>query len=298
MNFKQLSAFMAGPGGLLLLVFFFLPWISVSCSGNKLIEGSGMDLAAGLDESDVSLDLTNMGLDESMFEEFEFEEIEPAPGEFDAPPGEFDFTQTESTFLDEADPKLYLIPLIGLLTFGWAILGFVQEKLVNSISGIALYMVPALVGIVIMILKFVQIQNEFGDLETEAEATGEISFSIVSLTYEFGWWMSILSLLLIFAAGAMVFLGEGDSSPRPAKVDKTATGTLAALQASQQKQQQTKTENLSVEEVKARFAQAKEHVQAKRYDEARAALRGLNHPKAAEWLQKIDELDPFSDPFA
>jgi hypothetical protein len=33
----------------LVLVFFFLPWVSVSCSGSKMIEMSGYELAAGKD---------------------------------------------------------------------------------------------------------------------------------------------------------------------------------------------------------------------------------------------------------
>ena len=48
MTFKQLSGFIAGPGGFLLLVFFFLPWISVSCSGNTLIEAKRFNEARAL----------------------------------------------------------------------------------------------------------------------------------------------------------------------------------------------------------------------------------------------------------
>ena len=36
-----------GSGGALLLVTFFMPWISVSCSGQELVRFSGADLASG-----------------------------------------------------------------------------------------------------------------------------------------------------------------------------------------------------------------------------------------------------------
>lgn len=41
-----------------------------------------------------------------------------------------------------------------------------------------------------------------------------------------------------------------------------------------------------------KMQQARELIQAKRYDEARAILRGINHDMALDWLDKIDKLDP------
>lgn len=41
-----------------------------------------------------------------------------------------------------------------------------------------------------------------------------------------------------------------------------------------------------------KMQQARELIQAKRYDEARAVLRGINHEMALDWLDKIDKLDP------
>ena len=297
MTFKQLSGFIAGPGGFLLLVFFFLPWISVSCSGNTFIEASGMDLATGVDEGDIKLDFN-----EAMFEDFGdfgygYGEFDPGYGygEFDPGYGEINVGADTSgeSFLDEADPKLFLIPMIGLVALGWAMVGFVQENVLNTITGIGLYIIPALIGGGIMVLKFVQIESDMNDLEAEQAAQG--GFEIVALNYEAGWWISGFSLLAIFIAGAIIFLGEGETSLAPKKDKKRVTGKLAALQASQPP---PKPESLSAEELKARFEEAKTHIQAKRYDEARAVLRTIKHPKAAEWLQKIDELDPFTNPFA
>jgi hypothetical protein len=42
----------------------------------------------------------------------------------------------------------------------------------------------------------------------------------------------------------------------------------------------------------AQFIQARELIKEKRYDEARAILRGIDHPRAREWLAKLDQLTP------
>lgn len=41
-----------------------------------------------------------------------------------------------------------------------------------------------------------------------------------------------------------------------------------------------------------KMQQARELIQAKRYNEARMLLRTVNHDMALEWLDKIDKLDP------
>lgn len=38
---------------------------------------------------------------------------------------------------------------------------------------------------------------------------------------------------------------------------------------------------------KDKMTKARELIKAKRYDEARRVLRGVKHPKAAEWLEKL-----------
>ncbi len=43
---------------------------------------------------------------------------------------------------------------------------------------------------------------------------------------------------------------------------------------------------------RAKFEAARELIQAKQYDEARAILKTINHPMAAEWIDKIDALSP------
>lgn len=43
---------------------------------------------------------------------------------------------------------------------------------------------------------------------------------------------------------------------------------------------------------KAKFDAAKELIDEKRYDEARALLRTIDHPTAAKWLDKLDVIAP------
>jgi hypothetical protein len=43
---------------------------------------------------------------------------------------------------------------------------------------------------------------------------------------------------------------------------------------------------------KAKFLAAKELIQEKKYDEARAILRTINDPTAQKWLKKLDKLAP------
>jgi len=44
--------------------------------------------------------------------------------------------------------------------------------------------------------------------------------------------------------------------------------------------------------VKEQMLKARELIKRKRYDEARAILKKINHPKAKEWLAKIDKIAP------
>jgi hypothetical protein len=45
---------------------------------------------------------------------------------------------------------------------------------------------------------------------------------------------------------------------------------------------------------KAKMEAARELIREKRYDEARAILRTIDHPTARQWLGKIEQIDPTS----
>lgn len=44
--------------------------------------------------------------------------------------------------------------------------------------------------------------------------------------------------------------------------------------------------------IKDQFELARKLIQAKKFDDARQILRKINHPKAQEWLNRLDEIDP------
>lgn len=46
------------------------------------------------------------------------------------------------------------------------------------------------------------------------------------------------------------------------------------------------------------FQQARDLIQKERYADARQLLNNIDHPKAREWMQRIDELDPPAQPAA
>jgi hypothetical protein len=49
---------------------------------------------------------------------------------------------------------------------------------------------------------------------------------------------------------------------------------------------------------KAKFDAAKQFIQVKQYDQARALLETIDHPTAAKWLAKLDEIVPKGNPKA
>lgn len=85
--------YISGPAAVLVLLFFFLPWVTVSCNGQPLGQFSGYDLAAGVPVS------TLVGS----------EALSPLGGL----PG---------------DPALFLVPLVALITLLWVILAFVKRE--------------------------------------------------------------------------------------------------------------------------------------------------------------------------
>lgn len=47
--------------------------------------------------------------------------------------------------------------------------------------------------------------------------------------------------------------------------------------------------------IQEEFKQARQLIQEKRYDEAREILHFIDHPKASEWLAKLETIDPQFD---
>jgi len=111
----------SGPAAFLILVLFFLPWVTVSCNGQPIGELTGYELASG-GNSDVAVNT-------------DFQLL-PSGGQ---------------------DLALYFFPLAGLLTFGLLALGWIRPKLTGVVGwGQA---VLGIVGLLILLLEWLQLSG-------------------------------------------------------------------------------------------------------------------------------------------
>jgi hypothetical protein len=305
MSMKSIGNFLAGPGGLFVLLFFFMPWITMNCSGVEFIEASGADLASGIDEDNLSLDESELGFDESMFEGAEgFEE-----GEITF---ESEFTGSEDgenpSFFD-ADAILYIFPIIGIIAILVAGFSFFEPRMANLYTSVGGYILPSLLGLAVLVYKYLQISGDMDDLNAQAAADSTglgVTLEIIQLNYEAGWWMTGFGLVAIFIGGVVVFLfadeGKKTAAPIPqptggASADTafgSAFGQSSASDFGAAFRQDTSdpfagipTTDAKPKSDKEKFAEAKTLIESKRYDEARAILHTIDHPKAQEWLDKL-----------
>ncbi len=119
--------YISGPAAVLVILFFFLPWVTVSCNGQPLGEFSGYDLAAGVPVS------TLVGS----------EALSPLGGL----PG---------------DPALFLVPLVALITLLWVILAFVKREWeVYTGAGMV---AAAVLGVLVLVWRWLVIPAQPGEL--------------------------------------------------------------------------------------------------------------------------------------
>lgn len=119
--------YISGPAAVLVLLFFFLPWVTVSCNGQPLGQFSGYDLAAGVPVS------TLVGS----------EALSPLGGL----PG---------------DPALFLVPLVALITLLWVILAFVKREweVYTGAGTVA----AAVLGVLVLVWRWLIIPAQPGEL--------------------------------------------------------------------------------------------------------------------------------------
>jgi hypothetical protein len=295
-DLKKITGFLAGPAGILVILFFFLPWVSVSCNGagffgasdETLLQGSGYDLANGFDEDNIEVGLDDFGFNADLGD------LQSESGDLSFSEGDFALVEGEESEFDE-DPLMYLIPFVGFLALVLASIGFLEPRLLNPITGFIFFILPPIAGLVAMILKYTALVDEI-DLANEqalAESTtqgtqglpAEFSFSaeVFKLNFEIGWWLTILGLVVILAAGIALFLYQerkrpvplADSVPPPQSPQSPFEDSFLKPQ----------------EDTQQLLAQAGDHIRARRFAEARAVLQRLDHPRAREWLAKLDEID-------
>lgn len=293
MGLKKLLNLIAGPVGGLVILLFFLPWVSVSCSGGDfigggeqtLVKGSGYDLAQGFDNSNVKVVEDTLGL--------EFDETE---GNSDLSFNSGDavgFTENGEDSEFQADPLMYLFPLIGLLAIIAAGIGWIETRLINPITSFGLYIVPTVLGLILLLYKYISLSDEIDTanalINTEQAAQSEgfaLTLELLKLNIEYGWWLSGVGLLVLLVIGIILFVYQesgGNLTGQPADWVSSASSAGPS----------TESDFMFISESpEILLGEARGLIKERRFDEARAVLNRLNHPKASEWLAKLDEIDP------
>lgn len=154
---------------------FFLPFITISCSGQKIATLSGRQLVTG---AEITIENPVAGLEE----------------EFGTTTGEEAPSETEET-----DPSIWAIVALAAAVLGIAV-GFVLKGRARSIGSIA----AALIGLVGLIgLRF----DLEGDVE---EAEG-----LVVINYRIGYWLVALFFVLLGIAHGMFLRAGRQSATGP-----------------------------------------------------------------------------------
>ncbi|MCB9436929.1 MAG: hypothetical protein H6673_08040 [Anaerolineales bacterium] len=220
-NFMKIaSSVVAGPVGLLVLLFFFLPWVTISCStegftglipeadssglpsSDSKVEASGLKLATG-DAYDETLDLLTGGT-ASMLDGFEA----TGNGELSIETGDVSGDAPNELKALDADPTLWLIPLAGLIALSIAGLRFFSP-FPPIIAG-GTYLLLGIVALGVQIIKYFDLR----DLKEQIEKPVDGSLSLIEFTFNEAWWLTMVGLFLIIVAGLVAILLE--TAPEPA----------------------------------------------------------------------------------
>lgn len=213
---QKLSAIIGAPSGVLLLMFFFLPWITLSCEATgvgseNLVTASGMDLATGDAYTELEEGLSDA--DSSVSSAFGADEFFTEDGITLEPTTDDSFTTDASLSLDEsdtdesfdvfkADGRLWLVPMAGLVAVIVAGLSF--SGMLPSIGSGAAYVLASVFAFAVYILKYMDLQDFADDLETASVASAGTAAFV--LKYEAGFYFTAAALFGIFAAGCVAIL--------------------------------------------------------------------------------------------
>lgn len=233
-NFMKIaSSIVAGPVGLLILLFFFLPWVTISCStegftglipeadssgapsSDTKVEASGLKLATG-DAYDETLDLLTGGT-ASMLGDFETE----GNGELSINTGDVSSDAPNELKALDADPTLWIIPLAGLIALSIAALRFFAPF--SSVIAGGTYLLLGIVALGVQIIKYFDLR----DLKEQIEKPVDGSVSLIEFTFNEAWWLTLVGLFLIIVAGLIAILFETvPAAPSPSASSENATFSL------------------------------------------------------------------------
>lgn len=124
----KISEIISGPAAIILLIAFFMPWVTISCSTTE-ITYTGYDLAAGTSSDE---DVPSSAQDEAE---------------------------------DESDVILFGIPLAGLAALGIAIRRTVGK--VSQAQARWTYLAAGIIGLILLGLKYAALQSDLSDAEEQ-----------------------------------------------------------------------------------------------------------------------------------
>lgn len=204
---KVASSILAGPVGLLVLVFFFLPWITISCSTQGFgpapdaVKASGFELATGDAYDEVIEMLTgSTAMLGDLGSQATGSTSSPSPS--DEVPAELKALDT--------DPTLWLIPLAGLIALVVAGLRFFMP--VSSIIAGGTYLLVGIVGLGVQIMKYFDLRDLEKNLEKPIDAATP---SLIRFSFNDVWWYTMIGLGLLIVAGLVAILFETIAEDSP-----------------------------------------------------------------------------------
>ncbi len=135
---RSVSSLISGPAAFFILIAFFLPWITISCSGTELVDASGYEMATGIKVDD---------------------EVS---------------SETDSSDTDDSDGYLLIIPIMALLTL--VVAGVRLAAVGTSQMAAVVYLVAGAFGLGAHLIEFIQLQSDISDLEETSGEIIELSY--------------------------------------------------------------------------------------------------------------------------
>lgn len=215
--FQRLSAVIGAPSGILLLMFFFLPWVTLSCEAvgggsDDLVNANGLDLATGDAYDSLETNIAEAGT--SVSSAFGAEDLFSSDGSIPLEPTtddsfttdaslSFEDSDTDESFdVFKADARLWLIPIAGLIAL--VVAGMSFSGMLPSIASGAVYILASVFAFAAYILKYMDFQDFTDELEsTNVASAGTASFE---LNFEAGFYLTVAAIFGIFAAGCVAIL--------------------------------------------------------------------------------------------
>ena len=170
----------ASIGAAIVIICFFLPWVSVSCSGTEIAQVSGWGLATGSYVNEISNSMSeSLGGLGSLFGD------------------SYNLSDYMDTGSAQTYPGLFLVPILGAI-------GFIS--LTNKKAGALAAAIAGVAGIITMIV----VGSKLG-----GSLSGDYTFYSIQVNYLFGYVFEWIGFILMLIIGGVVFFQSQSYLPNP-----------------------------------------------------------------------------------